>query len=56
MAKAPNPIKLVGLLNLQQSLFFFVACFVWSWYSFDFFTVSQTVQPLTEDFDRELLG
>lgn len=53
MTKAPNPIK---LLNLQQSLFFLVACFAWSWYAFDFFTVSQTVEPLAEDFDRELLG
>lgn len=42
MANAPNPFKLLALLNTQQWLFFFVAFFAWSWDAFDFFTVSLT--------------
>lgn len=42
MAKAPNPFKLLALLNTQQWLFFLVAFFAWSWDAFDFFTVSLT--------------
>lgn len=42
MAKAPNPFKLLGLLNTQQWLFFLVAFVAWSWDAFDFFTVSLT--------------
>ena len=52
MTKAPNPIKLVRLLNLQQWLFFLVAFFAWSWDAFDFFTVSLTVEQLAEDFEK----
>ena len=52
MTKAPNPIKLVRLLNKQQWLFFLVAFFAWSWDAFDFFTVSLTVEQLAEDFDK----
>lgn len=52
MAKAPNPIKLVRLLNRQQWLFFLVAFFAWSWDAFDFFTVSLTVEELAEDFGK----
>ena len=42
MAKAPNPFKLLALLNTQQWLFFLVAFVAWSWDAFDFFTVSLT--------------
>ena len=53
MAKAPNPIKLLRLLNLQQWLFFLVAFLAWSWDAFDFFTVSLTVDQLAEEFDKK---
>ncbi|KAI9770896.1 MAG: hypothetical protein M1840_002600 [Geoglossum simile] len=49
---APNPIKLLGMLNLQQWLFFLVAFLAWSWDAFDFFTVSLTVTDLAEDFHK----
>lgn len=53
MVKAPNPIELVRLLNLQQWLFFLVAFFAWTWDAFDFFTVSLTVEQLAEEFDKK---
>lgn len=31
MAKAPNPIRLLRMLNTQQWLFFLVAFFAWTW-------------------------
>ncbi|KAL9604135.1 MAG: hypothetical protein Q9219_000723 [cf. Caloplaca sp. 3 TL-2023] len=52
MAKAPNPFKLLRLLNLQQWLFFLVAFIAWSWDAFDFFTVSLTVTQLSKEFDK----
>ena len=52
MAKAPNPLKLIRLLNLQQWLFFLVAFLAWTWDAFDFFTVSLTVEELAEEFDK----
>ena len=52
MNKAPNPFKLLGLLNTQQWLFFLVAFIAWSWDAFDFFTVSLTVENLAEEFDK----
>lgn len=52
MAKAPNPLKLLALLNLQQWLFFLVAFLGWSWDAFDFFTVSLTVSQLSKEFDK----
>jgi SHS family lactate transporter-like MFS transporter len=52
MAKVPNPIRLLGLLNTQQWLFFLVAFFAWSWDAFDFFTVSLTVEDLAETFGK----
>ncbi|KAI9875806.1 MAG: hypothetical protein M1830_007962 [Pleopsidium flavum] len=52
MAKTPNPIKLLGTLNLQHWLFFLVAFFAWSWDAFDFFTVSLTVTDLAKDFKK----
>lgn len=53
MAKAPNPFKLLAMLNLQQWLFFLVAFFAWSWDAFDFFTVSLTVTQLSEEFHKK---
>lgn len=53
MAEAPNPIKLLRLLNLQQWLFFLVAFLAWSWDAFDFFTVSLTVEELAEEFHKK---
>lgn len=52
MAKAPNPLKLIRLLNLHQWLFFLVAFLAWTWDAFDFFTVSLTVEELAEEFDK----
>lgn len=52
MNHAPNPIKLIRLLNTQQWLFFLVAFIAWTWDAFDFFTVSLTVTDLAEEFDR----
>lgn len=52
MAKAPNPIRLLRLLSLQQWLFFLVAFFAWTWDAFDFFTVSLTVTPLAASFKK----
>ena len=53
MHKAPNPFKLLAMLNFQQWMFFLVAFFAWSWDAFDFFTVSLTVKQLAEQFDKE---
>ena len=53
MARAPNPITLVRMLNLQQWLFFLVAFCAWTWDAFDFFTVSLTVEELAEEFDKK---
>lgn len=52
MNKAPNPFKLLALLNTQQWMFFLVAFFAWSWDAFDFFTVSLTVEDLAEEFGK----
>ncbi|RYP05681.1 hypothetical protein DL765_009753 [Monosporascus sp. GIB2] len=52
MAKAPNPISLIRMLNRQQWAFFFVAFLAWTWDAFDFFTVSLTVHDLSETFDK----
>lgn len=52
MNKAPNPFKLLALLNTQQWMFFLVAFFAWTWDAFDFFTVSLTVEDLAEDFGK----
>ena len=50
MRKAPNPFKLLTLLNFQQWMFFLVAFIAWSWDAFDFFTVSLTVEELAAEF------
>ncbi|KAI9693254.1 MAG: hypothetical protein M1822_005250 [Bathelium mastoideum] len=51
MAKAPNPFRLLAMLNTQQWLFFFVGFIAWSWDAFDFFTVSLTVSDLAKTFN-----
>lgn len=53
MNKAPNPFKLLAMLNLQQWLFFLVGFFAWTWDAFDFFTVSLTVSQLAKQFGKE---
>ena len=53
MNKAPNPFKLVAMLNLQQWLFFLVGFVAWTWDAFDFFTVSLTVPQLATQFGKE---
>ena len=53
MNKAPNPFKLLALLNFQQWMFFLVGFLGWSWDAFDFFTVSLTVPQLAKQFDKE---
>lgn len=52
LAKAPNPIRLLRLLNTQQWLFFLVAFVAWTWDAFDFFTVSLTVSDLAATFGK----
>lgn len=52
MNKAPNPFKLLAMLNLQQWLFFLVGFFAWTWDAFDFFTVSLTVPQLAKQFNK----
>jgi SHS family lactate transporter-like MFS transporter len=52
MAKVANPFKLLAMLNKQQWAFFLVSFFAWSWDSFDFFTVSLTVDDLAETFQK----
>lgn len=53
MNKAPNPFKLLALLNFQQWMFFLVGFIGWTWDAFDFFTVSLTVQELAKEFHKE---
>lgn len=50
--KVSNPIRLLGLLNTQQWLFFLVAFFAWTWDAFDFFTVSLTIEELADTFGK----
>ena len=52
MHKAPNPFRLLALLNTQQWVFFLVAFIAWTWDAFDFFTVSLTVSDLAKTFDK----
>ncbi|KAL9099057.1 MAG: hypothetical protein Q9163_005386 [Psora crenata] len=53
MNEAPNPFKLLAMLNFQQWMFFLVAFLAWSWDAFDFFTVSLTVPYLSKQFDKK---
>lgn len=53
MAKAPNPFKLLMMLNARQWAFFSVAFIAWTWDAFDFFTVSLTVSELAETFGKD---
>ena len=53
MNKAPNPFKLLAMLNVQQWMFFLVGFLAWSWDAFDFFTVSLTVTQLGKQFGKE---
>jgi len=52
MDKAPNPFKLLALLNFQQWMFFLIAFLAWTWDAFDFFTVSLTVENLADTFNK----
>ncbi len=52
MRRAPNPFKLLAMLNFQQWMFFLVGFIAWTWDAFDFFTVSLTVTPLAEQFGK----
>ncbi|KAI1101687.1 MFS general substrate transporter [Jackrogersella minutella] len=52
MTKAPNPIRLIRMLNRHQWAFFGVAFWAWTWDAFDFFTVSLTVDELSETFNK----
>lgn len=49
MAKAPNPIRLLGMLSSQQWMFFLVAFLGWTWDAFDFFTVPLGPYYVTKD-------
>ncbi|KAI0482095.1 lactate/pyruvate transporter [Xylariaceae sp. FL0804] len=52
MAKAPNPIRLLRMLNRHHWAFFSIAFIAWTWDAFDFFTVSLTINDLSKQFDR----
>ncbi|KAK0112816.1 hypothetical protein ONS95_014545 [Cadophora gregata] len=52
MHKAPNPFRLLAMLNTKQWMFFLVAFLAWTWDAFDFFTVSLTVHDLGKTFDK----
>ncbi|TDZ37345.1 Carboxylic acid transporter protein-like protein [Colletotrichum spinosum] len=52
MLSAPNPLKLIVMINRRQWAFFAVAFAAWTWDAFDFFTVSLTVTELSESFDK----
>src|SRR5215469_10972391 len=53
MDKAPNPFKLLTMLNFQQWMFFLVGFIGWTWDAFDYFTVSLTLTDLAKQFDRK---
>ncbi|KAL8298004.1 hypothetical protein RB597_007032 [Gaeumannomyces tritici] len=52
MTKAPNPIRLLLMLDRHCWAFFLVAFVAWTWDAFDFFTVSLTVPQLAKSFGR----
>ncbi|KAI9850721.1 MAG: hypothetical protein M1838_005212 [Thelocarpon superellum] len=52
MDRAPNPFKLLALLNRQQWLFFLVAFLGWTWDAVDYFCVSLIVPNLAKSFDK----
>ncbi|TLS27282.1 hypothetical protein PpBr36_04009 [Pyricularia pennisetigena] len=52
MESAPNPVKLLLMLDKHCWAFFMVAFLAWTWDAFDFFTVSLTVTDLAKDFGR----
>jgi len=52
MDHAPNPFKLLAMLNFQQWMFFLVGFIAWTWDAFDFFTVSLTVTDLAKQFHK----
>lgn len=47
MNRAPNPFRLLRMLNRQQWLFFLIGFLGWTWDAFDFFTVSLVRRKLT---------
>lgn len=55
MAKAPNPITLLRMVNGEQWLNWLVGFVAWTWDAFDFFTVSLTVTPLAASFHKTTL-
>jgi len=52
MDKAPNPIRLLAMLNFQQWMFFLVGFIGWTWDAFDYFTVSLTLTDLAKEFHK----
>ncbi|KAI5302033.1 hypothetical protein KEM56_001111 [Ascosphaera pollenicola] len=52
MDPIPNPFKLLAMLDGLQWLQFSCAFCAWSWDSFDFFSVSLTVDDLGETFNK----
>jgi len=52
MDKAPNPFRLLAMLNREQWLFFLVGFIGWTWDAFDFFTVSLTLTDLAKQFGK----
>ncbi|KAM0326671.1 hypothetical protein ACHAQA_006541 [Verticillium albo-atrum] len=52
MLAAPNPWRLIRMLDRRQWAFFGVAFAAWTWDAFDFFTVSLTVTQLADEFNK----
>lgn len=52
MDKAPNPFRLLAMLNFQQWMFFLVGFIGWTWDAFDYFTVSLTLTDLAKQFNK----
>ncbi|KAH7376824.1 sugar transporter family protein [Plectosphaerella cucumerina] len=52
MLPAPNPWRLIRMLNRHHWAFFSIAFAAWTWDAFDFFTVSLTVTDLAKDFGK----
>lgn len=52
MEKAPNPFRLLALLNFQQWMFFLIGFIGWTWDAFDYFTVSLTLTDLAKQFNK----
>ncbi|KAI1173228.1 major facilitator superfamily domain-containing protein [Nemania sp. FL0916] len=54
MRQAPNPIRLLLMLDRHHWAFFSIAFIAWTWDAFDFFTVSLTTTQLATTFGKDV--